>query len=315
MPHVRRWHSLAAAGLCSLVGEREPVGGIRKPVDALLAQAQVTAPPPDLALLGSFRAVRRIEHVMMSEAGRLVPEESGYVIQVNRCHPEGKRRFTVAHEICHTFFREALSSVEASVDAATGLFEIRQEEEYLCDVGASHMLLHPSWLFPFARLHCPSLDGLFEIAAECRASIEATAFQLAQSGLWACTFVFWELGVRKAERVPPEQRAFDGWEPLAEPGKKLRAYRVYGPDGVPFLPRNKSVGSDTQIYRAFSEQTRTEGDEAIEIGQRSVRAFCQSDYAPYHDETACLHPRVVSCILWESARAGTQPLAPKMFAV
>ncbi len=152
-----------------------------------------------------------------------------------------------------------------------------------------------------AESRSPSLVALLEIAEDCGASIEATAFQLAQAGRWPCTFVFWEPGFRKSERVTLEQAAFEGWKDLARPRPKLRSSRVYGADGTPFLPKNKSVDFDSGIYRAFEEETRTEREETFELGRRTLRAWCQSDYLPYHDETGALQPRVVSCIVWDRA--------------
>jgi len=301
MPQVKRWLSTAAAALCSYIGEGDPVSAIRRYADSLLADAEVARPPVNLDLLASCRRVRKVEHLDMAEAGRLVPDDDAYIIQVNRRHPKGKRRFTVGHEICHTFFNEAGRRARGSVDMTTGLFDLREEEEYLCDVGAAHLLLNPRWLLPMAESRSASLDALLEIARACGASIEATAFQLTQAGLWPCTFVFWEPGFRKSERVTLEQAAFEGWEDLARPRPRLRASRVYGAAGTPFLPKNKSVDLDSGIYRALEQQTRTEGEEGFEVGQRTLRAWCQSDYLPYYDESGALRPRVVSCIVWEPA--------------
>lgn len=278
-----------------------------KAVDALLAQAELSGPPLDLPLLGSFRSVRNIHSLVMMEAGRLVPEGAGYLIHVNRRHPEGKRRFTVAHEICHTFFKEALSSIQASVDAATGLFDIRQEEEYLCDVGAGHMLLNPRWLVPMAQSRSASLDCLLEIGDECGTSIEATAFQLAQSGVWPCTFVFWEPGLRKAQRVPPGQAALPSLEAISHPTERLRVARAYGPDDLPFVPDNKSVERDTMIYQALAARGRTEGEEVLHFGSRPVKAYCESSYAPYHGTDGELVHRVISCVIWRVPRKMATP--------
>ena len=301
MSRVKRWFSTAAAALCSYAGQDEPASAIRRCADTLLAHAGATEPPVDLNLLASCQRVRKIEHVEMVEAGRLIPDGDGYVIQVNARHPDGKRRFTVGHEICHTFFNEAHQSSRGSIDMTTGLFDIREEEEYLCDVGAAHLLLNPRWLLPMAESRNPSLEALLEIARACAASIEATAFEVAQAGCWPCTFVFWEPGFRKSERVASEQVAFEGWEDVAQPRPKLRASRVYGADGTPFIPKNKSVSFESGIYRSLVEETHTEGEESFEVGRRTVQAWCHSDYMPYYDDTGALRPRVVSCIVWERA--------------
>lgn len=80
------------------------------------------------------------------------------------------------------------------------MFDSRQEEENLCDVGAGHLLLHPSWLLPLVKGMPPSLDRLLQICETCGASIEATALQLARLGASRCTFVFWELGLKKLKK-------------------------------------------------------------------------------------------------------------------
>src|SRR5687767_13723455 len=111
-------------------------------VDALLSEAEVIEPPANLELLASFRGIRSIYTTSMREAGRLVPDGTGYLVQVNAAHSLGKRRFTVSHEICHTFFNEARNGMAGSTDAETGRYDERSPEEYLCDRGAGRILLH-----------------------------------------------------------------------------------------------------------------------------------------------------------------------------
>lgn len=303
MPRAKRWLSTAAAALCSYTGQDEPVSAIRRCADTLLADSETAERPVNLELVASFRRIRKIEYVDMVEAGRVLPTREAYVMQVNREHAEGKQRFTVGHEICHTFFHEASASVRTLVDAATGLFDIRDEEEYLCDVGAARILLNPCWLVPMAESRPASLDGLLEIAEMCGASIEATAFELAQSAVWPCTFVFWEPGLRKAQQLPSEQAALPGL--ASDPGKKLRVTRGYGSNEWPFVSKNKSVGQDSTIHQALVARGRTEGWEVLYLRSRPVEGYCQSDYAPYYDGNGSLVQRVVSCIVWPQGKKAT----------
>jgi hypothetical protein len=296
---AKRWRSKAAAAVCAHTGAADPQEGIHRLVDALLDAARVESPPADLELLASLRRVRQIDLLEMVEAGRLVPNGTGYLIQVNQRHSDAKRRFTIAHELGHTFFDEAAKSSRHLTDSATGLFDLGSEEEYLCDMAAAHALLNPRWLEPLARTCEPSLDGLIQIAETCQASIEATAIQLSNLGAWRCSFVFWEPGLRKAERVVVSQTKLVGWEGGAGPIEKLRARRVYGSPGVPFLPVNKSVDSGSQVWRAYSEQTSTAGEEQLDLGHGFERAYAESTYAPYFDESGALRPRVISCLLWD----------------
>jgi hypothetical protein len=302
------WHSRAATALSSLTGNHDPIAAIRSCVDVLLEQVEITEPPVNLSVVASFRGVRSIQAAEIAVAGRLIPQGDGYIIEVNRRHSFEKRRFTGAHDICHTFFKEALASRTPITDLKTGVFDIRQEEEYLCDVGAGHLLLHPNWLIPMAQSREPGLDNLFSLARDCQASVEATALQVAHLSVWPCSFVFWELGLRKSQRVAQEQLAFDHCESLTRPEKRLRVKRVYGPEGAPFIPGNKSVPSESAICRALAERTRTTAVELVYTGRQAIRARCDSECAPYHLEDGTLQDRVITCILWDDDLS--QPRTP-----
>lgn len=300
----RRWRSRAAAALSLFTGKDGPVEAMHALVDSLLASAGLDCPPADVEMLASLRGVRRVERVDMAEAGRLIPEGAGYVIQVNSRHPETRQRFTVAHEVGHTFVNEACSVLKSVFDRATSLYDDHDEEEYLCDVAGGRTLLHPLWLRPAVEAERPSLQALLSLADCCRASIEATAIQVAQLALWRCSFVFWEPGLRKEEQARLGQSRLAGLGPNTLPTQRLRARRVYAGPDVPFLPLNKSAAEDSHVWRAYAEQTQTEGEDVLDIGNGMVaRAYTQSIYAPYFDETGSPRPRVVSCIIWSQAAA------------
>jgi len=295
---ARRWRSKAAAAICLLADADDAEEAILRVVDNLLDEAGFSQPPVDVELLASLRRVRRVDLVEIAEAGRLIPEGLGYAVQVNLRHTETKRRFTICHEVGHTFFDDASRLMRFQADSATGLFDLRDEEEYLCDLAAAWTLLNPRWVTALIASRPPSLTGLFELAETCKASIEATAIQISRLGLWRCSFVFWEPGLRKTERLLARQSTLPGWEAAAMPKEKLRVRRVYGPAGAPYLPKNKSIGEDTGVWRAYAEQTTTEGQEQLDLGTGVVPALMQSAYAPYHDEAGVLRPRVITCVIW-----------------
>lgn len=303
MARAKHWHSKAAAAICLLAGESDPLVAIRRLVDGLLERAEITEPCPPMKQVASFRGVRDIVPCEMAQAGRLVPEGKGYLIQVNKRHSEEKQRFSCAHEICHTFFKRALAVADACLGTDTGLFDIQQEEEYLCDVGAGHMLFHPSWLLPMARASKASLESLCLIAGQCGASIEAAALQLAYAGVWEGSFVFWEPGLKEAERALLDSGAqplFSEPELAVLPQEKLRVNRVYSPEGAPYLPPTKSSSVDSQIHRAWVERARTEGHDAIDLGSgRTLQGYWESAYMPYYTADGILHSRVVSYVVWD----------------
>lgn len=273
---------------------------MRAAVVELLMKADVSEPPAPLELLGSLRGVVRIEARPIASAGRLVPiAGGGYVVQVNEAESPGRQRFSTAHEICHTFFNEVRRSPRTHDDLTTGLFDAAASEEFLCDLGAAHMLLHPAWLQRLASNDEPSLDRLFEIATTCGASAEATARQVVTLGVWRCSFVFWEPGYRKGELELLARKPLPGLESVAkQPSLKLRANRVYAADGMPFFPLRKSVDSGSSITEALLGEARTRAVEHFDLGMRRLVADCESQYVGYIDSDGVLVPRVLTLLRW-----------------
>ncbi len=226
-----------AAALRRLWGGDSPELAIERAVDTLLQIGEVSGPPAPLELLASLRGVANIQFTKMIEAGRLVfLPGSGWRIQVNAAHPSGRQRFTIAHEICHTFFHEAITAAGAAdtrerrrSDPLTGDFDRSgDQEEWLCDYGAARLILHPNWLTALAADRAPSLDALADIAAICDSSHEATAVQIARLRLWPCVFVYWGFEGRDADSLAPYRvyPALDDDEivlPTAARGSSIRA--------------------------------------------------------------------------------------------
>jgi hypothetical protein len=266
-------------------------------VDGLLAAAQVDEPPAPLELLASLRGVLRVDAVALPGAGRLVPVPGGYVVQVSASDSPGRQRFTLAHEICHTLLEDATAL--GVHDAAVGSFDEGRLEEYLCDAGAAYMLLHPRWLRRLAGEREPALDALFEVAAACEASAEATARQLAVLGVWDCSFVYWEPGYRKGELAAVNAVPLTGLEGFASrPEPKLRAVRHYRAPGQPFFPLRKSAPGGSSIAAALATRERTSGVERFDLGAAG-EAWCESQYVGYTDGAGREIARVLTLLRWQ----------------
>ena len=67
------------------------------------------------------------------------------------------------------------------------------------------LLLDRAILRPLAEDAGPSVTTLVDLSALFKASLQATARQLALLDLWPCAFVFWEEGYRKDERIADNQ--------------------------------------------------------------------------------------------------------------
>lgn len=66
----------------------------------------------------------------MGCSGLLVPVNGGYEITVHSEEPPERQNFSIAHEIVHTFFREACPNPQPS-----------PQEERLCDLGAAELVM------------------------------------------------------------------------------------------------------------------------------------------------------------------------------
>lgn len=257
-------------------------------------------PPFDPRILASFRNVRDVRPAPMVGAARLVPDGETLLIEVNQDHSASKQNFSADHEVTHTLVPGYAG--EAIDDVETGAFPANCEEEYLCDVGAAALLLDPRWLGPLAHQAGPSLAALSDLAAAFGASLHATARQLAALDLWPCAFVFWEEGLRKAERVPPGQRFFPGFAALGGPALKLRVANCYPTPSFSsagyFVPPNKSVPDSSLVTACCEFDPHTYGTETFDLGKSTgvVQLHCENWHAPYR-HGAEVRRRVISLLL------------------
>lgn len=165
----------------------------------LLREARA-AVPVDVRALASWRGAV-VEEAEQPIAGWLYHRDGRLVIRVRASDVEGRRRFTICHEICHTFFPDFRESDKARVDQDVERFDHRNAEEYLCDLGAAELLL-PRETFRWMLPDRFDLDDTVRFAAHYRASIEATARRCATLATSPVAFVVLErAGKERALRV------------------------------------------------------------------------------------------------------------------
>ena len=291
----RHWSSDAARALCRATGRSDPVAAIIARADALLDEAAVNGPPVPLAVLASFQGIRNIETVDMVASGRLIVHPEGSVVQVNRAESPARRQFTIAHEIAHTLLPAYATHPHDVEDAHTGDYPQTAEEEHLCDVGASALLLPERWLRPAAQQRTPSLASLQDLARQFKASLEATARAVARLDVWPFALVFWEPGWLKADRAAAAQG-----DPIPPALRVTRA--IAAPSFGVYIPRNKSVAEDTSIYQAYASGSPTHGIDRLTLRTIDTDVEAESVYVPLM-RGAVLHPRVVSFLLRPCADA------------
>jgi hypothetical protein len=182
--------------------------------------------------------------------GALVPLggdfNAGFRMVLRRDLPESRINFTVAHEICHTFFYERVPEIKFTPHA------VDPEEERLCNCGAEEILMPEVDVRRRVRGEPVSLNVLQMVAAHYRVSASAMLIRLRRLGLWYAELVLWHQMVNGTFAV---KRLWGGvW------GGKLADWRWTDPE-VPRRALSASaesvISGDTFWYRETPECRRT----------------------------------------------------------
>ncbi len=263
-------------------GGNDPEVVIRRLCDRLLGEAGATV-PVDMRMLASFRGVAEIVATDQREPGCVYFDGERLVIRTRRADSEERRRFTIGHEIGHTFFPGFREERRNRPDPAIGRFDPRGGEEYLCDVAAAELLLPRAEVRGRLRGRPIDLETVIELAGVFRAGIEATALRVAALCGRPAAVAVLEPGWRKADDVGLRRlRAARLAVPLPVPAK-LRVRWSASHHGFPVIPRNKSVGDDTPLAGILgSHRLDYRGETGLIPGQVAVSAR----YLPYRRDDA-----------------------------
>lgn len=239
------------------------------------------AVPVDLEVLASIRGVRGpVQVVEMGEAGCIYIDGDHFRIRLRASDPPARRRFTLAHEICHTFFDG--TRLHGVVDAEVGRPGQGDDVERLCDLGAAELLL-PRKPFMASCPAGPDFDDVERLAEDFDASLEATASRIVALGLGPRQLVRLEPKLTMAQarllRRAEVEPSLAGMEAPA-PRAKLRVCWATG--GNVFVPPNKSADEESALAACI-----TNGDvDAVEdpgiTGGEVVRVVAR--HLPYWRE-------------------------------
>ncbi|MCC7134687.1 MAG: ImmA/IrrE family metallo-endopeptidase [Gemmatimonadales bacterium] len=233
--------------------------------------------PFDVDALASLLGIHRSEDAPAhSRDAELVPTGDGRVtMRVNPDRPETRKRFSVAHEISHTFFPNYHAKKWCRTDAR---YRSRANPddllEMLCDVGASELVLPAPWFTEAARAVDTGL-GLAELANTYLVSREATLRRFAEThpGGAAAIFLSWKLKPTQERTLGnPNQKALFGMD-AAEMARRARRLRLdysilstsFTTAGA-YLPADKSVENSGPLYAAASTGQPCEGTCSLDLG-------------------------------------------------
>lgn len=285
------------------MGCRDPEAAIRRKAAALLDRFVQEFGEPDVPIsmevLASICGITRSDDAPVhSDDAELVPDgKGGMTMRVNPDRPETRQRFSIAHEISHTFFPNYSTKEWCRADARYRSRENPDEYlEMLCDVGAAELLFPQPW-FGRSAATVSSAAGLVDLATAFHGSREATMRRYAETSpeSLAVSYFTWKLKPTQQSTIGNrDQRSLFGEsaDETIRAALRLRieytvpspAFRATGH----FLPGDKSVESNGPIYQAALTGEPVDGDSHLELGQASgtYRIWAVPLWTPHDDRGA-----------------------------
>lgn len=209
-------------------------------------------PPYNMDSLASFRGYRP------KQVGFLGDDQDACIsigeMLVNDSKPPVRQRYSIGHEITHTFFPDFEREVRSAGPRWRRERDSQSEVEQLCQIGASELLM-PVRAFrrEMARRET-SLPAVLSLATLFEASPEAAARRFVDLGEAQLIAVFLAM-----ENKPTELRGMQqvvlGLPGFGSPPEKLRvSYAAASPRcGSTFVLRHKSVPEHSVAYRVWQQ--------------------------------------------------------------
>ena len=186
--------------------------------EELLARAGVCSAPTPLELMAGMQYIHYVEPTSsLGTDASLIPYADGYVVLIDAGAPSTRQRFSLAHEIAHTFVGPPHQPVngEPPIRAHLAAPLSREEEERLCNAAAAELLM-PRHLFAAeTRKVGYSLGSLRLLAHRFRVSLEAALVRMAEVAEVPVETACWKVGPQAQVAPALAWRAgfggFDRW--------------------------------------------------------------------------------------------------------
>ncbi len=257
----------------------------------LVASDPVPAPPPVdphqvAALLGLT-----VRHTRASSGwdAMLVPLGPRPLILCNlACTSERRRRFSIAHEVAHTFFANAAATYQLRTRArdAYATSAASRELERLVDLGAAELLMPGPWFAAALAATGVRAMAVATLAERFRVSLTAAARRLVETAPEPCVAGFFGLERPASTGGRAAYRALPG--------------RVFRSPGLPLvLPAGKSVPASSVIHRCSLRPGELEAEEELRLGATTWRARVTA--LPLHRRSGVDGPPVVCAVLVATA--------------
>ena len=243
-------------------------------------------PPFDPRILASLMGIECEESrkLVYSEDAELQPTSDGKsIIRYNPDKPRTRQNFSIAHEIGHTFFSGYQDQYKAR--HKVGRFDPSSEVEFLCDLGASEIIL-PAPEFDLDVIQKGiSLESLEELSTLYEASEEASAIRMIKTDRYPCALMVLDYShkpteLSKIEQTKRQLNLFDDCS-SESPSMKLRVqYCIPSKQFSDFIPPDKSIPESSPLHDVSVTQEPFQGDVALDLGKQSLEYYTEAMAIP-----------------------------------
>jgi IrrE N-terminal-like domain len=264
---LRTWRHKSVLKLLAHHRATDPVAVIRRLAREKVQEAKAAqwhGPPFEPEHLASWMGitVQPAGEDIRADA-RIFPGAGGQLLlEYNPATPRQRIRFSICHEITHTFFPDCYEMERRRGQKA--VFDpVHAEFERLCNIGAAELLM--PWDDFTDRMSIRSIDGslILRLQEDFDVSIEACLNRIVDLSPRPCAVVMFEEKYSKKElRLGAGSvREFDLG--IAQQKPKLRvAYSRNSPHWTTYIPKNKSVPlQDSAVYRCIGLSSFARGTE------------------------------------------------------
>ena len=276
------WKSRAVTWLLKESKATDIEAYMKRQANKLLCETGQNEPPFNPVRIGLLRKIKGINDAKIDNISELVPVQGGFIIRIN---PEvvtesskhngrknhqalRSRRFTIAHEIGHTYFYETTSRSPSRPYGDLGSVS----EERLCDIFATELLMPSQRFLDDAQVLIKKIGSrvktILELGRLYRLTLQPIVLRL------------YEVGI-----LDKEHHVTIKWNYKTNPSKpqnrnlKLRIEWSY-PSSYPFIPRLISANADSIFDRASHDKQLIFEETDIKIGGVNGEHFVEAISIP-----------------------------------
>jgi Zn-dependent peptidase ImmA (M78 family) len=244
-----------------------------------------SGPPFNPQFLASMMGIQCEEsrELVYSEDAELHSTLTGLIIKYNPDKPKTRQNFSIAHEISHTLFPGYKDQYKAR--HKIGRFDPSSEVEFLCDIGASEIILPaPEFDLDIHRTGV-SLKSLEKLSKLYEVSREASAIRMITTNHYPCAMMVLDYSHKPAELSQIEQakhqlNLFDDCSPGLPPMKLRVQFCIRSKQFSTFIPKDKSIDESSPLYKVSVTQEAFQGNFVLDLEERGIEFYAEAMALP-----------------------------------